>query len=107
LDERSQVLANGALEAYVSHFSARNHLGPIIWHRELFSVHRDAPEDLAPSASQPVDVTGRPRLLISGPSFSLPPGRWSAHIALGFSKEAAEIGYLVEVFAGRQLTQIR
>jgi hypothetical protein len=32
----------------------------------------------------------------------LPPGSWSASVVLGFSKEAAELSYVVDVFAVTQ-----
>jgi hypothetical protein len=107
LDEGRRVLANGALEAYIFHFSAGGDLGGISWNRGLFHIFEDPPGHPPPPATRPLDITGRPRILLFGPFISLPPGNWSAKVVLGFSKEAREMSYIVEVFAGIQLTHIR
>jgi hypothetical protein len=44
---------------------------------------------------------------VYGPFINLPPGPWSASVILGFSPEAAGMTYIVEVFAGTQLTHAR
>ena len=49
----------------------------------------------------------RSTLLVYGPYISLPPGSWSASVILGFSPEAANMSYAIEVFAGNQLTHAR
>jgi hypothetical protein len=97
-DEAEQALVNGALGAYADHFAGGN-LGPITWTKELFLIG-DPPNDRATRA---VDVTGRARCLIFGPYIMLPSGSWSATVVLGFSKEAAESSYVVEIFAGTHL----
>jgi hypothetical protein len=109
LDESRRVLMNGALEAYADHFSNGNDLGPITWERELFYMGKDPPDPLLAPASEPIDITGRPRFLVYGPYMTLPPGPWSANVTLGFSKEAAEMTYTIDIMAdaARQLTHIR
>jgi hypothetical protein len=93
-------VANGALEAYLEHF-AGGELGPITWRRELFVIG-DQPNE---RAVRPIDVTGRARCLLYGPSIILPPGAWTASIVLGFSKEAAELDYVLEIVAGTNLSR--
>jgi hypothetical protein len=100
LDEAGRAVANGALEAYADHF-AGGELGQITWGRELFVVG-DQPNG---RATRPVDVTGRARCLIYGPSIMLPPGAWTASVILGFSKEAAELDYVIEVAAGTNVSR--
>ncbi len=95
LAEPEQALVNGALGAYVDYFTGGD-LTSITWERDLFFIG-DQPKV---RATRPIDVTGRARCLIYGPYIMLPPGSWSASILLGFSKEAAELGYVVEVVAG-------
>jgi hypothetical protein len=36
----------------------------------------------------------------------LPPGAWTASVVLGFSKEAADLDYVMEVIAGTSLSRI-
>jgi hypothetical protein len=106
LSERDQVLVNGALGAYETHFAGGD-LGKITWERDLFFIFEDPPAQDAVAATRPVDITGRARCLIYGPFINLPPGSWSARVVLGFSPEAAGMTYVVEAFAGRQLNNIR
>ena len=106
IEEARRTLVDGALEAYVTFFSG-GELGPIAWERDLFFVDDD--ESNSARATRPVDITGKPRVLLYGPYISLPPGLWSANVALGFSREAAEMSYILEVVVGadRQLTHVR
>lgn len=106
LEEREQALVNGALSAYVEHF-AGGELDKITWERELFFMSEDPPSPQPIPATHPVDITGRVRFLIYGPYIKLPPGSWSASIIFGFSPEAAGMTYIVEAFAGVQLTHTR
>jgi hypothetical protein len=109
LDEARRTLINGALEAYALHFSDGTDLGTITWERDLFYMGKDPPEQPLSSASQPIDITGRPRALVFGPYINLPPGPWTATVTLGFSREAAEMSYIVDIMAdvARQLTHVR
>jgi hypothetical protein len=100
LDEAERAVANGALDAYVDHFAGGD-LGSITWGRELFVIG-DQPSE---RATRPIDVTGRARCLLYGPSIMLPPGAWTASVVLGFSKEAAELDYVIEVVAGTNLSR--
>jgi hypothetical protein len=102
LDEAGQTIANSALAAYVEYFGGSD-LGPITWERELFFIGDEPGRQGAAAATRPIDITGRPRYLIFGPFLSLPPGNWSADIALGFSAEAAELSYVVEAGAPTRL----
>jgi hypothetical protein len=106
LAEPEQALVNGALGAYVDHF-AGGELGKITWERELFFMSEDPASPQPLLATRPVDITGRIRFLVYGPYINLPPGSWSASVILGFSPEAAGMTYIVEAFAGVQLTHSR
>ena len=106
LAEPEQALVNGALGAYADRFAGRD-LGKITWERDLFFISEDPPPPQPVPATRPVDITGRIRFLVYGPYINLPPGSWSASIILGFSPEAAGMTYIVEAFAGVQLTHTR
>ena len=90
LGEPVLTLANGALNAYLDYFLG-SPFGQITWARELFFTDDHQP------ATHPVDITGRVRALIYGPYFKLPPGKWRAEVVLGFSQEAADLNFLVDV----------
>jgi hypothetical protein len=101
LTDAEKTLVNGALGAYVDYYTGSDLTG-ITWERELFFVG-DQPKE---KATRPIDVTGRARCLIYGPYIMLPPGAWSVSVLLGFSKEAAELGYVAEVVAGTHLSRV-
>jgi len=101
LPEPEQALVNGALGAYVDYYAGGDLTG-ITWERELFFIG-DQPNE---RATRPIDVTGRARCLIYGPYILLPPGSWSVSVLLGFSKEAAELGYVAEIVAGSHLSRV-
>jgi hypothetical protein len=97
-NEATLPVASGAVAPYLAHFKGAA-LEPITWAREVFLVDGHRP------ATHAVDITGRTRALIYGPYISLPPGNWAAEIVLGFSREAAEVNFLVDVLiAGSQLS---
>lgn len=102
LDESWQTISNSALNAYIEYFGG-NDLGPITWERELFFIGDEPGRQGTAAATRPIDITGRPRYLIFGPFLAVPPGNWSADIALGFSPEAAELSYVVEAGAPTRL----
>ncbi len=106
LQEPERALVNGALSAYVEHFTGGD-FGEITWERELFYLFEDPPAQELVAATRPVDITGRMRCLLYGPFINLPPGSWSARVILGFSAEAAGMSYVVEAFAGSQLNYVR
>jgi hypothetical protein len=106
LGEREQAIVNGALQPYAAPL-ATSDLEPLIWERELFFIFEDPPAPTPVPATRPVDITGRARVLIYGPSVNLPPGNWSADIVLGFSVETAGMSFMIDVYAGRQLTYTR
>lgn len=102
LDESQRAVIAGALDPFAASF-AGGELGTIVWERDLFFISEEPPRAPdPPPASRPVDITGRPRHLLYGPYMTLPPGSWSATIALGFSPEAAELSYVVEIGSGTQ-----
>jgi hypothetical protein len=107
LGEREQAIVNGALQPYAAPLAASSDLEPLIWERELFFIFEDPPAPTPVPATRPVDITGRARVLIYGPSVNLPPGNWSADIVLGFSVETAGMSFMIDVYAGRQLTYTR
>jgi hypothetical protein len=102
LSEREQVMINGALEPYIA-----QNLERLVWEPELFYLSEEPIASTLVAAIRPVDLTGRPRIIVYGPFITLPPGGWSADIVLGFSAEAAALSFSVEVFAGTQLAQAR
>lgn len=106
LQEPQQALVDGALGAYVDYFAGGG-LGKITWERELFFISEEPAAQEPVPAARPVDITGRIRFLVFGPYINLPPGSWSASVILGFSPEAAGMTYIIEVFAGIQLTHVR
>jgi hypothetical protein len=107
LDDTAREAVSGAVEPYAAHF-AGGQLGPIVWQRELFYINEEPiTEAYTVRATRPMDITGRARILIYGPTLFLPGGSWNAAVSVGLSREAAEMSYLVEVFNGTQLAQTR
>jgi hypothetical protein len=97
LPERDTAVVDGAVAPYLEHFLG-DPLGRITWTRELFLADGHRP------AVQPVDVTGRVRALIYGPYIRLPLGSWAAEVVLGFSQEATDVTFVVDILsAGSQL----
>lgn len=95
--ETVTTIVGGAVAPYVEHFLG-GPFGPITWARELFMADGHVP------AVHAVDVTGRVRALLYGPYITLPPGDWAAEVVLGFSQEAMDVNFLVDVLvAGKQL----
>ena len=90
-------IVNGAVAPYVDHFLGAP-FGPITWARELVMADGHVP------ANHAVDITGRVRALLYGPYISVPPGNWTAEVVLGFSQEATEVNFVVDLLvAGTQL----
>ncbi|MGE0258645.1 MAG: hypothetical protein AB7T18_07810, partial [Alphaproteobacteria bacterium] len=90
------------LEPYVAYFAGQG-IDRLVWEPELFYSCKDPAGPVPSPAVGPIDITGRPRAFIYGPYITLPPGSWSADIVLGFSTEAAGMGFFIEVCAGAQL----
>lgn len=100
LAEEQRTLVAGAVDPYLARLAGRE-LGPLTWVRDLFYMSEESSSgDVDPPASRPIDITGRPRHIFHGPYITLPPGAWSATIALGFSAEAAELSYRLEACGG-------
>ena len=93
-----EALMRGALEPYFSRSEARRPPA-ISWAPELFLLG-DRPTEPATSA---IDITGRARCLLHGPQVLLFPGAWSLALTLGFSRDAVDNEFLVEVASDRQL----
>jgi hypothetical protein len=106
LSEREQATITGAIDPYIAHF-AGDDLERLVWEPELFYLSEEPIGPALVAATRPVDLTGRPRIVVYGPFINLPPGAWSTDVVLGFSAEAAGLSFLVEVFAGAQLAQTR
>lgn len=100
--ERERLIVNGALEPYLAYFAGRS-IERLVWEPDLFYTSADQAGSTPLPAVGPIDITGRPRAFIYGPYVNLPPGSWSADIALGFSAEAAGMSFFIEVCAGAQL----
>jgi hypothetical protein len=94
--EPASEVVDGALGPYVEGLRG-GALGQIVWDRELFFDERHHP------GSNVIEITGRSRYLIVGPYIKLPPGGWTAEVVLGFSPEATDMNFIVDVFAGSQL----
>jgi hypothetical protein len=89
-DEATLAVINGAVAPYFGHLTGAA-LEPITWARELFLADGHRP------AAHAVDITGRSRALIHGPYISLSPGKWLAEMVLGFTQEAADMNFVVDV----------
>lgn len=103
LGDRDRAVINGALQPYLPGAE----LDPIVWQPELFFINDDPPAPAPVAATRHVDITGRVRFLAYGPFINLPPGSWTATVVLGFSAESAGMGFMVEIFAGHQLSTTR
>ncbi|MGH7098246.1 MAG: hypothetical protein ACREE4_11385 [Stellaceae bacterium] len=100
LAEEQRALVAGAVDPYLARLAGRDP-APLTWARDLFFMNEEPSSgEIDPPALRPIDITGRQRHIFHGPYITLPPGAWSATIALGFSAEAAELSYRVEVCGG-------
>ncbi|NBB64009.1 hypothetical protein GVN18_32610 [Pseudomonas sp. ODNR1LW] len=61
--------------------------GKAVWHPALFS-YDDRNAQTGPTSGE-LDVTGRPRFLMSGPYLVMPAGVWQAKITLKFDSDAS------------------
>lgn len=100
LSGHSAATIEGALAPYAECFRASG-FPPIIWTRDLFL------EDGHRPASQPIDIAGEIRYLIYGPYISLPSGNWAAEMVLGFSEDACDMSFRIEVWAGSLLAMVQ
>lgn len=66
---------------------------PIVWPRAVF-LFGDRPNEPAPPATE---VTGAARIIFYGPYLYLPAGSYQVRLVIGFSKEAQNTGFSVEV----------
>jgi hypothetical protein len=95
--EEAVRIVNAAVAPYVDHFLGAP-FGSITWARELVMADGHTP------ANHTVDITGRVRALLYGPYISVPPGNWTAEVVLGFSQEATDVNFLVDILvAGTQI----
>jgi len=97
LPAHSLAVINGALAPYVD-FLMGGDLRKITWARDLFFEEHHQP------AIHPIDISGKIRHLIFGPYIALPPGNWVAEMVLGFSEDAVNMSFSVEVWGGSQLS---
>lgn len=105
LSENDRAVVDGALGGYAARF-AGGEIGTLTWQRDLFFIYEQPFTPPHPPATRPMDISGTARRIIFGPYISLPSGVWSATVSLAFSKEAAEIGYNVQVFGEGMLSQV-
>jgi len=101
LDPDERALADGALAAYVEQFSGGG-FGEIVWDRTLFWLTADPSRHAAGA----IDIGGDTGRLVSGPDIGLPPGDWAATVTLAVSKDAAGIGFDIEVWAAAHHTPL-
>jgi hypothetical protein len=99
LTEHTLAVINGALAPYIEYFMGAA-LGHITWARDLFLEEHHQP------AIRPIDISGKIRYLIYGPYIALPPGNWVAEMVLGFSEDAIDMSFLIEVWAGSKLSAV-
>jgi hypothetical protein len=93
LAEEAASMINGAVGAYSEYFGG-GLLDQITWARELFYGEGGKP---IPNV---IEITGKARNLIFGPYVALPPGNWTADLVIGFSEDALDTTFQVDVFAG-------
>ena len=96
-----RAVVDGALNGYVDCFRGAG-LGPMVWTRDLFFIG----DDPHLAASGVIDISGPVRNLLFGPYMTLPPGQWAATVVLAVSKDAADLGYSVEILAGAGCTSL-
>ncbi len=89
-------LVMGAIGSYAEYFVGGT-LGTLRWERELFFEEHHKPP------AHPIEITGKVRYLIYGPYITLPPAGWTAEMILGFSEDATETSFRIEVWAGSML----
>jgi hypothetical protein len=99
-DVSAIALINGALAGYVEYFSG-GPLGNLIWAPGLFLVG-----DTHQRVNGPIDITGRGRCLIFGPYIRLPPGRWTADVALAFSDLGGSKNFVIDVATPIRLHEV-
>jgi hypothetical protein len=95
LDAAEEALAEGAIAPFVEYFKGGG-LRQVAWAPELF-FRGETPGERATGA---IDITGRPRCLVSGPGMLLPAGGWQLSIAVEFSAATAEYNFVLELRAG-------
>jgi hypothetical protein len=102
LADSEHALLRGALSPYLPD-AADPHAVALYWPADLF-LQGDRPGE---SAAGAIDITGRARCLLHGPYILLPSGNWSLALIVGFSREAADNEFLVEVATDSQLASAR
>jgi len=93
IGEAALRVVNGALAPYAN-LNPESELNAISWGRDLFMMDGHQP------ATEIVDICGRVRALFYGPYIKLPPGQWLAEIVLGFSREATEMNFVIDILMG-------
>lgn len=103
LPEREIVapIVAAAIGPYVDHFLGEP-LRSLVWSRELLLADGHTP------ATHAVDIRGPVRALYYGPYIVVPAGSWTAEIVLGFSQEAIQVSFLVDLLvAGKQVVMTK
>jgi hypothetical protein len=106
LADRDRAIIDGAVAPYISCFSGRE-LEQLVWEPDLFYMNEDPPAPTLKPVTRPIELTGRVRFVVYGPFITIPAGAWTATVVIAFSAEAAEMGFVLEVFAGRPLASAR
>jgi hypothetical protein len=99
-DAPALALINGALAGYAEYFTG-GPLGNLIWAPDLFIVG-----DTHQRLNGPVDITGRGRCLIYGPYIRLPPGRWTADVAVAFTDLGGSKNFTVDIATAIRLHEV-
>jgi len=94
----------GALGPYARFFEG-GVPGDILWTRQLFTKSANPAKPL----SEPVRLreTFNGRFLIHGPYLALPPGNWSAELAMTVSADGAGQSLVVDAYCGEVLDTLR
>ena len=93
LTEDDAAMIAGAVGVYSQYLSS-GLLDQITWARQLFHGNGQ------PVLPRVIDVTGKPRCLAYGPYIALPWGDWTADLVLGFSEDAIDTTFKIDIFAG-------
>ena len=101
LDDGARAQVRSVLEPMLA-AAFRGHQRPVVWPTSAF-LWGDRPNDPAPLVA---DLLGPARVIYYGPYYHLPPGLWSAELALEFGGLIEDLEFSLEVIAGDLLSRM-
>jgi hypothetical protein len=101
LQGQAQLLSRQVLAPMLA-MLAGDRAARIIWPLSCF-YSGDAPGEMA---SAIIETAGPARILLYGPYFCLPPGRWQADFQIFFSNDLPDAPFAAEILAGAQATRV-